>query len=139
MATIVVSGAIANKPRNGGEAWLRISWIESFRRAGHDVHFIEQISPQACFDDRGEPCRFESSVNLAHFREVVEAFGLSGNASLICGDGLQCEGLRKSDLLNLASNTRLLVNISGNLQWPALLSRIHIKAYFDTDPGFTQF
>ena len=53
MALIVVSGAIANKHLNGGEAWLRLSWIEGFLKLGHDVFFVEQISSKACVDSRG--------------------------------------------------------------------------------------
>ncbi len=39
---IVVAGAIASKPRNGGEAWVRLSYVRGFRRLGLDVAFVEQ-------------------------------------------------------------------------------------------------
>ena len=44
MATVVVSGALANKPCNGGEAWVRLSWLLGFRKLGFDVHFVEEDS-----------------------------------------------------------------------------------------------
>ena len=28
MAAVIVSGALANKPFNGGEAWVRLSWFD---------------------------------------------------------------------------------------------------------------
>ena len=40
MDTVVVSGAIANKLLNGGEAWVRLSWILGLRRLGLDVWFV---------------------------------------------------------------------------------------------------
>ena len=44
MATgIVVGGALANKARNGGEAWVRMSWVRGFQQLGLDVHFVEEL------------------------------------------------------------------------------------------------
>jgi len=47
---IVVSGALANKYRNGGGAWERLSWVTGLRRLGFDVYFIEQIAAESCVD-----------------------------------------------------------------------------------------
>ena len=43
MATVLVGGAVANKLHNGGEAWVRLSWIRGLQRLGLDVWFVEQI------------------------------------------------------------------------------------------------
>jgi len=32
MATAIFSGALANKPLNGGNAWSRLSWLLGFKR-----------------------------------------------------------------------------------------------------------
>src|SRR4051812_47451291 len=40
---VIVSGALANKPHNGGEAWVRMSWATGLRQLGCHVYFIEQI------------------------------------------------------------------------------------------------
>jgi hypothetical protein len=130
MGTILVSGALANKPRNGGEAWVRLSWIEGFRQLGHDVHFVEQIAGGASFDE---------SLHLAWFREVTTAFGLADRAALICDDGRTIYGSTVAELQSLAADADLLVNISGNLAWQPMLSRLRRTAYVDIDPGFTQF
>jgi hypothetical protein len=45
MKTALVSGAIANKPLNGGEPWIRLSWILGLKRLGFDVYFVEQCAP----------------------------------------------------------------------------------------------
>ena len=82
MGTLVVSGAIANKHHNGGEAWVRLSWILGLRRLGYDVWFVEQIGAASCVDAAGAPAPFEQSENRRYFDEVVERFGLSGRASL---------------------------------------------------------
>jgi hypothetical protein len=139
MRTIVVSGALANKPLNGGEAWVRLSWVRGFQRLGFRVVLVEQIAPRACVDASGAPAAFEDSVNLAYFRSVVEWAGLNGSAALVYGENAACEGLAWGELLDVAASAELLVNISGHLTLAALFDRFRRTAYVDIDPGFTQF
>ena len=40
---VVVAGALANKPLNGGEAWVRMSWVRGLQRLGCEVWFLEEI------------------------------------------------------------------------------------------------
>src|SRR5439155_2162225 len=93
VATILVSGAIANKLQNGGEAWVRLSWVLGLQRLGFDVYFVEQIAPETCVDQNGEPADFERSVNLTYFRAVIERFGLTGSASLVYGESEKTSGM----------------------------------------------
>ena len=34
MSVVIVAGALANKPRNGGGAWERFSWATGLKRLG---------------------------------------------------------------------------------------------------------
>jgi hypothetical protein len=137
VTTIVVSGAIANKYLNGGEAWVRLSWILGLQRLGCTVHFVEQIAPEHCVDTDGAIAPFESCANRSYFEAVMQEFRIQ-NATLVCGDGAETSGLPLSELEQVADSTDLLVNISGHLQLPALLGRFRRKAYVDLDPGYTQ-
>ena len=139
MDTLVVSGAIANKHLNGGEAWVRLSWILGLRRLGFDVWFVEQIDGATCVDAAGEPASFEQSENRRYFDQVVGQFGLEGRASLLYEGGREASGAPLDELLDVAEEARLLVNISGHLDLEPLTSRLRRKAYVDLDPGFTQF
>ena len=136
--TIVVAGAIANKPLNGGESWVRLNWTLGLARLGHPVYLVEQISPEACVDAKGRPARFKESLNATFFERVVREFGLERSATLICGDGTETLGLPFSELLSLVERAELLVNISGHLRSEALLERARLKVFVDLDPGFTQ-
>lgn len=138
MATVVVSGALANKPWNGGEAWVRLSWLLGFRKLGFDVHFVEEIRRAACVDASGAACAFEESANLAYFQQVTDQFGLSAAATLLYENGEQTHGTTCAELLDLAGEAALLVNISGHLASEPFFSRFRRKAYVDIDPGFTQ-
>ena len=137
MTTVVVAGALANKPRSGGEAWVRLSWVRGLQRLGCSVHLVEQIDPEVCTDAAGDAVDFAESVNLDHFARVTEQFGLTGSAALIVGDGALVHGATLEDLGDLADEAELLVNISGHLRLPPLLGRFKRRAYVDIDPGFT--
>jgi hypothetical protein len=124
-ARVIVGGALAAKPGNGGEAWVRMNWVLGLAELGHDVTFVEQLPATACTRD-------------AHrwFGEVTRSFGLCGRTLLLCehpehaGDAAEVAAtLGKADVI---------VNLSGNLRSPRLLDRARVRVYVDLDPGFTQ-
>jgi hypothetical protein len=139
MKTIIVSGALANKYKNGGGAWERLSWVLGLRRLGYDVYFVEQIAVESCVDFYGEVAPFADCVNRAWFCSVTDWFDLSDKSALVSTPGEECAGISWSRLLKVADAAELLVNLSGHLTHPALIKRIRRKAYIDVDPGFTQF
>src|SRR5262245_29773762 len=89
----VVSGAIANKYRNGGAVWTRLNWVLGLQKLGLRAYFIEQIDRTSCVDAAGAVVPFRQSVNLASFREVVARFGLSGSAALVYDNGADVDGM----------------------------------------------
>jgi hypothetical protein len=139
VTTILVGGAVANKYLNGGEAWIRLSWIRGFQRLGCRVHFLEQIDAAACLGEDGAPAPFERSATRAYFDSVMEQFGLTGSATLMVDDGQATSGRDFAEMVELAGDVDLLVNISGNIKSPEILRRPKKRAYVDLDPGFTQF
>ncbi len=124
MDTLVVSGAIANRHLNSGGAWVRLSWVLGLRRLGFDVWFVEQIDEATCVDAAGAPAPFAESENRRYFDEVVERFGLEGRASLLYEGGRESAGVPLAELLPVAQEAELLVNLSGHLSLEPLLSRI---------------
>ena len=137
--TVVVSGALANQHRNGGNAWTRLQWVLGLRRLGFDVYFLEQIEGDACVDETGARAPFEASANLAYFKEVTELFGLAGEAALVYERGEQVHGPAYADLRDLTADADMLVNISGHLTLEDLRRGRLRQVYVDDDPGFTQF
>lgn len=139
MALVIVSGALANKPFNGGNAWSRLSWIQGFQRLGFEVCFVEQLSRDACVDMSGQPCPFHSSANLNYFQQTMEQFGLSDQCALIYREGEEVHGLTLIQLSHRAAAACLLFNLSGHLTMPDVKGKIACKLYYDDDPGYTQF
>ncbi len=139
MSAIVVSGALANKPGNGGNAWTRLNWVRGFQRLGFDVYLVEQIDPRACVDARGTTVPFETSINRRFFEQVITAYGLADHAVLMCGDtGITC-GMSTSEIEAVADGAGLLFDVGGHLARHPLRRRFRRSAYFDDDPGYAQF
>ena len=107
MSTVVVAGALANKPGQAGEAWVKLSWVRGLQRLGFDVWFVEQLAESLPDDFPAAPW----------FRAVTERFGLADRAVLLGGDE-SIVGPSVADLLTVAAEADL-VNISGHLTFAA--------------------
>lgn len=123
--TVVIGGAIANKPGSAGEAWVRMSWVRGLERLGIDVHLIEEIAGEI------------DAAAVRWFDDVAGRFGVAERATLL-HDGEPLRGSPVSDLLELAAEATL-VNISGHLALPDLFGAFRKRIMVDIDPGFTQF
>ena len=125
METVVVAGALAAKPGNGGEAWVRLSWVLGLRKLGFDAWLLEEVD--AATADAGRE----------FFAATVERHRLANRAVLVEPGGTTGP-LERPDLSDLAAEAVALVNVSGNLRDPDLLAAFPRRAYVDLDPGFTQ-
>jgi hypothetical protein len=137
LAVAVVAGALANKPGNGGEAWVRMSWLEGLLQLGVDAFLFEEIDPGGCVDRAGNPAPLEESWNRSWFEQVTASFGLGDRSLLVeSADGRVCHGPDAAK--EIAESSSILINISGNLSRPDIFSRFRRRAYVDLDPGYTQ-
>ncbi|MFM2294134.1 MAG: hypothetical protein RLZZ350_547, partial [Verrucomicrobiota bacterium] len=127
---VIVSGALATKPGNGGNAWSRMSWARGFERLGCKVWFIEQLPATT---ERGVHA---ASINF--FQTVTAQFGLTQNSALLAGNEVLV-GPPLADLVKRVQNAALIFNLSGHLTQPEMFAAARCKLYYDDDPGFTQF
>ena len=139
MTRVVVSGAIANKYRNGGAIWTRLSWALAFRQLGMDVFFIEQLDPAAAVDEAGQRVAFSDCAPARRFDRVMRDFQLAQSSALLLGDGEQILGASRNDLGDVAAEADVLINITGHLETEWLFRRFRKRVYVDLDPGYTQF
>jgi hypothetical protein len=123
----VVAGALANKPGQAGEAWVKLSWIRGLQALGIDVWFVEQLADSMAEDERA----------ATWFRAVTERFGLAERAALLAGEQ-SIVGSSLDEMTEVASEATL-VNISGHLTVPRLFNAFKRRVLVDIDPGFTQF
>jgi hypothetical protein len=139
VTVVIVAGALGNKPGYGGEAWVRLSWVLGLARLGVDVWLMEEIADAARVDRNGGSTSFGESANLAWFRHVTEGFGLEERSALVLADGSATSGPDLRELADVASQTDVLFNVSGNLRVEPLFSAPRRRVYVDLDPGYTQF
>ncbi len=125
MPVAIVAGALANKPRSGGEAWVRLSWVLGLRRLGFDVVFVERLA-----GDHADGQRY--------FEEVAAEFRLAESSGLIDANGRSRAGMSEVALREAATGAEVIFNISGHLDDGPLLAGPRHRAYVDLDPGFTQ-
>jgi hypothetical protein len=125
MAIAVVAGALANKPGNGGEAWVRLSWALGLRRLGWDVWLVELL-PAADPD------------GVRFFERVVGEFGLQERAALLGEGGEPLFGPGERELGAVAAEAEVLFDVSGHLGAGGVGGAPRTRVYVDLDPGFTQ-
>jgi hypothetical protein len=127
MSTVVVAGALGNKPGQAGEAWVKLSWIRGLQRLGIEVWFVEQLAESRARDERAP----------TWFRAVAEQFEFAERAALLSG-AEAIVGPSVEDLIGVAAEATL-VNISGHLTFARLFESFRRRVLVDIDPGFTQF
>lgn len=131
MTRVLVAGAIANKPGNGGEAWVRMTWLLGLRRLGVSVAFVEE------FDASAWGSRTNSSI--AWWEQVVKTFRVDDRAVLLdASTGQTLSGTGGAVEEVNGGGFDLLVNISGHLRSNHFLAACRRRAYVDIDPGYTQ-
>ena len=136
--TILIAGALAQKPRHGGHTWVFLQYILGFRRLGWDVVFLDQLAPEMCVDGAGRPCPFEESLGVRVFLEVMRRFGLEGCYSLGRAGTRDAVGLGRARVLQRARDAALLVNVMGFLRDDEVLGAVPRRVFLDIDPGFGQ-
>jgi hypothetical protein len=135
---VLVAGSIAANYLNGGIAWERLSWALGFRRLGFDVFVVDQLDRTRCVFSDGTQQRYENCLNREYFRRVAAEFDLTSSSVLVGDGGEVLDGPSYSEVLDLAADATMLVNVAGNLRLEDLKRRVRRKVYVDVDPGLTQ-
>jgi hypothetical protein len=136
--TIVVAGALAQRPRIGGHTWVFLQYLLGFKRLGWDVLFLDQLEPEMCVDAAGQPCPLDQSINLHYSLEVMSRFGLDSAFALIYNHGERFVGLSRQQVLERTRKSALLMNVMGYLTDEELLGSVPRRVFLDIDPGFGQ-
>ncbi len=137
--TLVIAGALAQKPKIAGHTWAMLQYLLGFRRLGWRTLFIDYLEPSLFVDERGCRCAFEHSDKLRYVLDVVSAFGLEEDYVLIGGAGESLIGMPRLRLLEQVGQSAVFFNIMGYLRDEEILGRASKRIFLDIDPGFAQF
>jgi hypothetical protein len=135
---IVIAASLAQKPLQGGHAWVLLQYLLGFRKLGWKVLLIDSLADDMYCDASGQPCAMADSVNLQVFVEMMKRFGLEGDYCLLCHDGAQTIGVSRKQALERTGSAVLLLNIMGFLEDREIIERADRHVFLDIDPGFGQ-
>ncbi|MQA73296.1 MAG: hypothetical protein GEU88_02905 [Solirubrobacterales bacterium] len=136
--TIIVAGSLAQRPGHGGHTWVFLQYLLGFRHLGFDVHFVDRLEPGMCVDAAGSPSSFRASANLEYLARVMERFGLADRWTLLYDGGREVAGRDRTEAIELARRSVLLLNVMGFLDDEEILAATPLRVFLDIDPGFGQ-
>jgi hypothetical protein len=136
--TIVLAGALAQKPGRGGHSWVFLQYLLGFRKLGWDVLFLDSLEAGACVDAQGAASSVERSWNAAYAAAVMEQFGLADRYAILHDRGRRSIGLSRAEVLARIRRSSGLVNVMGFLEDEELLAAAPRRVFLDIDPGFGQ-
>jgi hypothetical protein len=136
--TVVIAGALAQRPWYGGHTWVFLQYLLGFQRLGFEVMFVDRLEPGMCVDASGAPTSFRSSENLRYLDQVMERFDLSARWSLLFDGGRDVAGLDRAEVVERTRRSVLVLNVMGYLQDEDVLAAAPLRAFLDIDPGFGQ-
>jgi hypothetical protein len=122
----LLAGAIASKPLNGGEAWVRLNWLLGLRRLGWEVFFVERLTGPV------------GSIPRSHLETAMAEAGLADRWALLDERGASAGGLSRGEIEAVAAEAEVLFNHSGHLGPGRLREAPRLRVYVDLDPAYTQ-
>jgi hypothetical protein len=126
--SIVVAGALAQKPIHGGHAWVFLQYLLGFRRLGWEVLFIDRLPSGVA----------HSSTAVEYVASLMGKFGLDGNWALLDDATGDVVGLPKEAVIDRIRRSAFLLNIMGFIDSREILAAAPRRVFLDIDPGFPQ-
>lgn len=135
---IICSAKIANT--TVGHIDHALAYAVGFQRLGHEVYLMEQVGPNRCTDKNNTLAPFEQWDGRLHFEAVAKAYGLWPRSCLIYKQGEASYGMAFAEAVKVAKQCDLLITRSGQIhKAPDIFENVKCRAYFDGNPGKTQF
>ena len=133
---IAVAATIASVPEHAGWTWAVMQYVLGFLELGHRVWFVDPIHTSTI---RPQGTTLSGSDNAKYFESVIATFEIDRCSTLLlAGGAAETAGRPLEELTRAIGEADVLINVSGALRAPALLSRARRRVYLDVDPVFTQ-
>jgi hypothetical protein len=135
---IICTAKIANT--TVGHIDHAMAYALGLQRLGHDVYLMEQVGPKRCIDSNNNPVTFDQWSGRLHFEAVAKAYDIWPRCCLIYKQGEASYGMPFTEAVKVARQTDLLITRSGQIhKAPQIFDNVNCRAYFDGNPGKTQF
>jgi hypothetical protein len=136
--SIVIAGALAQKPGRGGHTWVFLQYLLGFKKLGWDVLFIDSLGDGVAIDEHGAPAPAERSWNARYTAEVMRGVGLESSYAILHDGGTAALGLSRAEVVERVRRSRALINVMGFLKDEEILAAAPKRVFLDIDPGFGQ-
>jgi hypothetical protein len=138
MAAITVAGSIAQRPSQGGHAWVFLNYLLGLKGLSHDVLFIDRLS-QDMLGEAGDGQNAARSPQAEWLREVMTNAGFADQYLLLTDSGQDDQAaISRCMALERLSETDVLINVNGFLDDPELLEAPTTAIFLDIDPAIQQ-
>src|SRR5215218_427826 len=138
MSSIVVGGSLAQRPGYGGHAWALLNYVLGLRQLGHDVLFLDRLTPEMATDAAGAPSAAARERCVAWLADTMAGLGLEDSYALLLDDGSETVGLSRATVLTHVRDSDLLLNVMGFVDDDEVLAASRQRVFVDIDPGFGQ-
>jgi hypothetical protein len=120
-------------PEFGGSTWVRLQYMLGLQKLGVESFWVDRLGPI-------DPLKHPHSLDylMDRFDRTAREFGFQDRYCVEYNCGERYFGMKQQQMIQLARDSDLLVNISGYLPPASPLMCAPRRAYIDVDPGFTQ-
>ena len=134
---IVVTGLVATYPV-GGVAWDYLQYVQGFRALGCDVLYLEDTG-QWVYDPAAQTFTADLSSNARWLAAALSSLdpALARSWAVRGPDGT-LYGQDEPAVARFCASTDLFLNLSGSCWLREPYRSARVKAYVDTDPGYSQ-
>src|SRR5213080_2025557 len=134
---VVVTGLVATYPV-GGVAWDYLQYVQGFRALGCEVTYLEDTG-QWLYDPAAQTFTDDVRANARYLNDALASLdpALARCWSLRAPDGTY-HGLDEAAVARACAAADLFLNLSGSCWLRDAYRAARVKAYVDTDPGYSQ-
>src|SRR2546427_7016154 len=134
---VVVTGLVATYPV-GGVAWDYLQYVQGFRALGCEVTYLEDTG-QWLYDPAAQTFTDDVRANARYLNDALASLdpALARCWSLRAPDGT-FHGLDEAGVARACAAADLFLNLSGSCWLRDAYRAARVKAYVDTDPGYSQ-
>lgn len=132
---VVVTGLVATYPV-GGVAWDYLQYVQGFRRLGCEVTYLEDTG-QWLYDPVAQTFTDDATASARYLGAALARLDAGTRWALRGPDGTY-HGLDEAAVAGTCRGADLFLNLSGSCWLRDAYRAARVKAYVDTDPGYSQ-
>ena len=135
---IICTAKIANT--TVGHIDHAMAYAVGFQNLGHKVYVMDYVGSGRCVDGAHQKVPFEQWHGRLHFEKIMKSYGLWPRCCLIYKQGEAAYGMSFKEASRVAKKCDLLITRSGQIhRVPEIFEPPQFRAYFDGNPGMTQY